>query len=201
MEEGMPPPVSAPGRRAVFLDRDGVLNRKAEEGAYITSADALELLAGAGEALHRLQTAGFLLVVATNQRGVARGALSPAGLEEIHEALQERLAAEGARLSAIYVCPHEGGCDCRKPQPGMLLRAADELQLDLAACWMVGDSSSDIEAGRAAGCRTVWIGAAAHPGPADLMAADLAGAVDSILMHEGAAKTTPPGGRVRSSHA
>jgi D-glycero-D-manno-heptose 1,7-bisphosphate phosphatase len=137
---------------AAFLDRDGVLNRRLPE-AYVTCCAELELLPHATEAARRLRAAGFLLVVVTNQRGIARGLMSEADLELVHAQLREHFRAAGAPLAGIYHCPHErdAGCVCRKPAPGLLLRAAQELRLDLARSLLIGDSSSDIGAARAAG--------------------------------------------------
>lgn len=100
---------------------------------------------------------GFLVVLVTNPRGVAREKVRLEELQEIHQYVLERFARPGAGITAIYFCPHEGGCDCRKPAPGMLLRAAKDYGDDLCASWLVGDNWSDIEAGQRAGCRTAWI--------------------------------------------
>ena len=145
--------------KAVFLDRDGVLNRKMPDGHYVNSWDDLDILPGAMEAVRRLNAAGFLVFVVTNQRNVARKQISAGGLEQIHSRLQQTFAENGAIIREFYCCPHEidEDCNCRKPQPGMLLRALREHNLDLSQCWMVGDSASDIEAGNRAGCRTIWI--------------------------------------------
>jgi D-glycero-D-manno-heptose 1,7-bisphosphate phosphatase len=146
-------------RKAVFLDRDGVINRKAPEGGYITAWEQVEFLPGVGEALRKLKQSGFLLIVVTNQSAVSRKKLSVEDLESIHRRMVQRLAEEGAGIDAVYYCPHEqnANCECRKPQPKMLLRAAEEHGIDLPQSWMVGDAGSDIDAGRAAGCRTVWM--------------------------------------------
>jgi D,D-heptose 1,7-bisphosphate phosphatase len=180
-------------RRAVFLDRDGVLVRDVD---HLTSVSQLEILPGVPEALRRLHDAGWAVVVVTNQSVVARGWLTEDGLRDIHRELASRLAARGAVLDAIYYCPHHPdgavaayrlACDCRKPKPGLLLRAADDLDLDLGASVMVGDVPTDVEAGKRAGCRTVLIRggrAAERDGagpPADHVAADLADAADWIL--------------------
>lgn len=174
---------------AVFLDRDGVLVR---ERGFITRPDQLEILAGVPQALSALRGAGFRVVIVTNQSALARGLLDETGLAKIHEALSRRLKASGASWDALYCCPHhptEGqgenrrDCECRKPRPGMLLRAAREMGLDCSRSWMVGDSARDMEAGRAAGCRTL-----ALPGPdgvspegADLQAPSLEAAARGIL--------------------
>ncbi|MGH9327668.1 MAG: D-glycero-alpha-D-manno-heptose-1,7-bisphosphate 7-phosphatase [Terriglobia bacterium] len=153
--------------RAVFLDRDGVINRKAPEGEYILCDEDLEILPDAPGAIRRLSEAGFLVIVATNQRCVAKGLLNEDRLEAIHQVMLSRLRAEGARIQAVYYCPHEAeaDCACRKPKPGMLVQAARDHAIDLAASWMIGDSLSDAEAGKAAGCRCILLagaGAGSH---------------------------------------
>ena len=146
-------------RRAVFLDRDGVINRAlTHDGKPYppTTLEEFEILPGVVEACARLKQAGFLLVVATNQPDVGRGTLAQSTVESLHEHLRQKVA-----LDRIDVCYHPGkgasDCDCRKPKPGMLLRAAKELDIDLAQSWMVGDRWRDIDAGHAAGCRTILI--------------------------------------------
>ena len=150
----MSPP---PGARAVLLDRDGTLT---VEGEWLTRRADLVLVPGAATALAHLASAGWKLVLVTNQSAVARGLITPAELAELHAELQQQLGAHGARLDAIYSCMHhptEGKgvyrveCECRKPKPGLVLQAARELGLDLARCFMVGDAARDLEAGWAAG--------------------------------------------------
>jgi D-glycero-D-manno-heptose 1,7-bisphosphate phosphatase len=143
----------------VFLDRDGVINRALERDGRPyppTSLAEFEILPGVPEACAKLKAAGYRLIVATNQPDVGRGTLPPSTVETIHAALCGQLP-----IDRIEVCYHPGGtqsaCDCRKPRPGMLLRAARDLGLDLAQCWMVGDRWRDIDCGHAAGCRTVFI--------------------------------------------
>ncbi len=157
----MSPEASSPqpeARRAVFLDRDGVLNRTLErEGKPYppTALDELEILPGVPEACTLLKKAGFLLVVATNQPDVGRGTLRQEVVEELNAHLCRLLP-----IDRVEVCYHPGGaveCDCRKPKPGMLLRAARDLDIDLARSWMIGDRWRDIDCGHAAGCRTVFI--------------------------------------------
>jgi D-glycero-D-manno-heptose 1,7-bisphosphate phosphatase len=145
--------------RAAFLDRDGVLNRKAPEGSYITTAADFELLPGALGGLKRLAALGFRLIVVTNQRGVARGLIQPADLEAIHVKLSAELKAAGVALAAIYVCPHEKGvCNCRKPAPGLILQALkDHPEIDAGRSVLFGDSASDLEAARRAGVAAVRV--------------------------------------------
>jgi D-glycero-D-manno-heptose 1,7-bisphosphate phosphatase len=145
--------------RAVFLDRDGVINRKAPEGLYITRWEEMEFLPGVPEAISLLGQAGFCVLTVSNQRCVAKGLLTIDELESMHVRMCEELAAAGAVIKGVYYCPHEEqpACACRKPAPGMILRAALEHSIDLPGSWMAGDSDSDIEAGRSAGCRTARI--------------------------------------------
>jgi D-glycero-D-manno-heptose 1,7-bisphosphate phosphatase len=145
-------------RRAVFIDRDGTLN---VEVNYLHRVADLALTPGAAEAVRALNQAGYLTIVVTNQAGIARGYYDEAALHTLHAHLAAVLATADAHLDAIYFCPHHPDfgvpCDCRKPAPGMLLRAAAEHDLDLGRCWLIGDTAGDIEAGRAAGCRTVLV--------------------------------------------
>lgn len=148
-----------PGRptRAAFLDRDGVLNRKAPEGSYITSPAAFELLPGALPGLALLAANGFRLIVVSNQRAVARGKLTLEQLASIHAKMERLLAAAGLTLDAVYFCPHDRGqCSCRKPAPGLLLQAfRDFPALVPRDCILFGDSPSDLEAARRAGVPAV----------------------------------------------
>lgn len=175
-------------RPAVFLDRDGVL-----------LDDELHVMPGVRDALQRLHSAAFALVVVTNQTIISRGVATEEEVDEAHWRLREQLP----EIDAFYVCPHHPNadvdryrieCDCRKPRPGLLLRAAEELELDLARSWMVGDRISDIAAGARAGCRTVLVRTGAHlespivsPDPidpalrADREADDLPAAASAIL--------------------
>ena len=144
-------------KRAVFLDRDGVINRSfVRDGKPYPpyTLDELEILPGVPEALGQLRTAGFRLIVVTNQPDVARGRQTRKMVEAIHAVLQDRLAFDG-----LHVCYHDNAdqCNCRKPAPGMLIAAAQEQNIDLAASFMVGDRWGDIEAGRRAGCTTILI--------------------------------------------
>ena len=147
-------------RVAVFLDRDGVINRRAPEGEYITTVADFELLPGVADALRALSDAGAAFFVATNQRGVARGLLSDAALAQIHEHMTADLAQAGVRLDGVYVCPHEEGeCDCRKPDVGLMRQAkADHPWIDFERSHMVGDSLRDLEAGHRLGMRLWAVG-------------------------------------------
>jgi D-glycero-D-manno-heptose 1,7-bisphosphate phosphatase len=167
---------------------------------YLSRPEQLCLLPGAAEAIRRLNERAIPVIVVTNQAGVARGYFSEQQVNLVHATLALMLEQLGARIDRFYYCPHHPtagrfpyrvACDCRKPQPGMLLQAADELGLQLPACYAVGDKASDLEAGRRAACRTVlvrtgygeqtWAGWAEDFQP-DYVAADLAGAVEWILM-------------------
>ena|SRR5689334_22369512 len=172
--------------RAAFLDRDGVINRKALAGDYVTRWAEMHLLPGVAPAISQLNQAGYLVVVVTNQRCVAKGLLSLADLELLHRRMSAALSYGGAKIDAIYYCPHDfhDACSCRKPQPGMLLAAARDLDIDLDRSWMIGDSDIDIEAGKNAGCRTVRLQNGAEEIPrvaADFSANSLVQAVEKIL--------------------
>jgi D-glycero-D-manno-heptose 1,7-bisphosphate phosphatase len=158
--------VTAGPRGVLFLDRDGVLNAKAPEGAYITSADALVVLPGVPEALGALRAVvpGLRIAIVTNQRGIARGRMTTDDLDAIHAALRARLTEEGGDVDRIEVCPHPGdACDCRKPGTGLLQRVADAWpDLEPAASALVGDRASDIVAGHRFGARTYLVGSRGH---------------------------------------
>ena len=142
-----------PKQKALFLDRDGVLNRKIE-GDYVRTPSQFVWLDGAREGVLRLNKEGWLVVVVTNQRGVARGLMTMSDVEEVHHTMQCDLAGVGARVDAIYVCPHEDNeCACRKPQPGLILQAVEEWNIDLGASLLIGDDDRDVEAAWRAGVR------------------------------------------------
>jgi D-glycero-D-manno-heptose 1,7-bisphosphate phosphatase len=176
-------------RPAVFLDRDGTL---IEEKSYLTRPEQVRVLPGVGLALARLRAAGFACVVVTNQSAIGRGMMTEADLQRVHEELLRQLRAVGAELDALYHCPFvptSGDMRViehpeRKPAPGMLLRAARELRLDLARSWMVGDQLSDYLAGRNAGCQGSLLVRTGHPLAAEPdcpLVDDLGCAVDIIL--------------------
>jgi D-glycero-D-manno-heptose 1,7-bisphosphate phosphatase len=163
---------SSEGRRAVFLDRDGVL---VEDRGLLTRAGDIAILPGAAGALARLKAAGFALVVVSNQAVVARGLLDEAGVRDLQGEVERRLRLEGApALDGFYFCPHHPSadlvayrvaCACRKPRPGLILEASAALGLDPARSFMVGDRPTDLAAGLAAGCRTVWVQTGQHDAP------------------------------------
>ena len=195
--------MSAPSaRRAAFLDRDGVL---VDELDFLTDPERLVLLPGAARAVARLNASGLAVCCITNQSAIARGLLSEERLLAIHERLAELLAREGARLDGVFHCPHHPdvgparyriACQCRKPAPGLILRAARELRLELATSWLVGDAARDLEAGRRAGLtrlvlvrtgkgRAEWERMDARQRDGVRGVEDLSAAVDLVLAHEG----------------
>lgn len=145
--------------KVVFLDRDGVINKKPTEHDYVKKWEEFEFLPGAKEAIARLKKPGYKIFIISNQRGIARGLMSKKDLEAIHKNMQGALKALGGRIDAIYVCPHnyDDNCDCRKPKPGLLFQAARDHDLDLTKAILIGDSEADIQAGEAAGCKTILI--------------------------------------------
>jgi D-glycero-D-manno-heptose 1,7-bisphosphate phosphatase len=185
-------------RPAVFIDRDGTLT---EEVGYVNHPSRLRLLPQSGVAVRRLNQAGIAVVVVTNQAGIARGYFSPEVLAAVNATLVSQLKDEGAHLDGVYVCPHhptEGEapyrlvCDCRKPKPGLLLRAASDLGLDLGRSTLVGDKGSDLVAARAVGARAVLVltgyglgeweyRRSALPVQPDHVADDLLGAADWVI--------------------
>jgi D-glycero-D-manno-heptose 1,7-bisphosphate phosphatase len=142
--------------RAVFVDRDGTL---IEDVGYARDPDDVCLVDGAAEALATFRRQGFQLVVVSNQSGIGRGLISPEEASAVHDRFVAELAAGGVRLDDVRYCPHgpDEGCDCRKPEPGLLLAAARKLGVDLASSFMIGDEDRDVEAGRRAGCTTILI--------------------------------------------
>lgn len=154
-------------QKAIFLDRDGTINKYV---GFLRNEEEFELLPGVADAVKKINESGYLTIVVTNQPVIARGEVTFEGLETIHNKMETLLGKEGAYLDAIYFCPHhphsgyEGeikelkiDCDCRKPKPGMLLKAAQDLNIDLRQSYMVGDGENDIKAGKAAECKTVLL--------------------------------------------
>ena len=176
-------------RPAVFLDRDGTI---LVEKNYLADPDEVELIPGAAEAMRRLQDAGYALVVVTNQSGIARGLYGEPEYRRVDERMRELLQRHGVLVDASYHCPHHpehtGECDCRKPAPGLFLRAIDELSLDPARAWLIGDRLRDVEAARGLGARPLLVEtgygadeAAAARATGVAVAPDLAGAADAVL--------------------
>lgn len=158
--------------KAIFLDRDGTLNK---DTGYLIDFEQFELLPGVEEALRIFQDLGYRLFVASNQSGVARGYFTYAAVEALHEKIILHLAAKGIRIEEIAFCPHHvdgkvpeftRDCDCRKPKPGMLLRLGKKHDLDLKRSYMVGDKSSDAETGISAGASGIWLKEGARRGDA-----------------------------------
>jgi len=175
-------------KKAAFLDRDGVINRKLSEGLYVTRWEEMHFLPGVAEAIALLSGASFCVIVVSNQRCVAKGLLTVHELDLIHGRMCQELAAAGAEITEVYYCPHENQppCSCRKPPPGMLLAAARAHEIALTASRMIGDSEIDMEAGRNAGCRTARIlkSDQSAMGAADMFAQSLLDAVHQILLLE-----------------
>jgi D-glycero-D-manno-heptose 1,7-bisphosphate phosphatase len=178
--------------RYVFLDRDGVLNRKLPEGDHVSDWAQFQWLPGAVEAIARMNRAGLTVIVISNQRGIALGRLSVEQLELIHDQMRSHLARQGARLDAIYYCPHDQGeCHCRKPDIGLFEQATKDFpQVTADNSAVIGDSISDIEAGRRLGMKTIFIqgepdrqkaGAQAAAGLADAVAPSLLHAIEKHL--------------------
>ncbi len=174
--------------RAVFLDRDGTLN---EEVGYIKRPEMLTLISGAAEAVAALCRADWQVFIFTNQSGIGRGLYTETDLAAIHAKLIAEIEAAGGTISGIYFCPHapDAGCDCRKPLPGLLHRAAREHNLDLKECVVIGDSERDIAAGQTVGCKTILVltghtsqaATAAFSLAPPLVCPDLASAVSALL--------------------
>ena len=178
-------------QRAIFLDRDGTINRYV---GFLRDIDQFELLPGVTEAIHLINESGFLAIVVTNQPVIARGEVSYSELDEIHNKMETLLGAEGVWIDKIYICPHhphkgyEGeipelkfDCECRKPKPGMLIQASKDLNIDLSQSWMIGDSESDILAGKNAGCKTALISGEKQNYGQDQTFGSLLDCVSSIL--------------------
>ena len=185
-------------KRAVFMDRDGTIS---EEVGYINHPSRFRIFPYAADAVRLLNESGWLAIVVTNQAGVARGYFSEEMIQAIHEQLKRDLESAGARLDAIYYCAHHPSvgeppyrydCDCRKPKPGLILKAAEEFDIDLAQSWMIGDRYSDIELARNAGVNSALVMSGYGRGEwehqrdewkekPDLVSEDLLGAVKTIV--------------------
>lgn len=194
-------------RRAIFLDRDGTINAMAydpDHGLVDSPAtpDEFHLLPGAGAAIKRINEAGFLVVVVSNQPGIAKGRFTLSHLDAVTRKMHHELARSGARVDGVFYCLHHPeavrdefriDCPCRKPKPGLLLQGARSLDIDLKHSYLIGDGINDVEAGAAAGCRTAWLGRrrcdvcevmAGNGAVPDYSAATLREAVDIILQGE-----------------
>ena len=178
-------------QKAIFLDRDGTINKYV---GFLRKEEEFELLPGVADAIKKINKSGYLAVVVTNQPVIARGEVTYSQLENIHNKMETFLGKEGAYLDGIYFCPHhphsgyEGEvkelkieCECRKPKPGMLLKAAEDLNIDLSQSYMVGDGENDIKAGKAAGCKTVLLNTECEYYGQDICVASLKDFVDRYL--------------------
>ena len=154
-------------QKAIFLDRDGTINKYV---GFLRNIDEFKLIDGVAEAIKKINNSGYLAIVVTNQPVIARGEITLENLDEIHKKMETLLGLDGAYLDGIYFCPHhphsgyEGevkkfkiDCECRKPKPGLLLKAAEDFNIELSECWMIGDGENDIAAGVAAGCKTALV--------------------------------------------
>lgn len=178
-------------QKAIFLDRDGTINKYV---GFLRKEEEFELIDGVAEAIRKINASGYLAIVVTNQPVIARGEVTYEGLETIHNKMETLLGEEGVYLDGIYFCPHHPhsgydgeikelkiDCDCRKPKPGMLLKAARDLNIDLSQSYMVGDSENDIKAGKAAGCKTVLLNTECEYYGQDICVASLKDFVDQYL--------------------
>lgn len=165
--------------KAVFLDRDGTINKQVD--GYPTEISQIEWLPRSLDALRMLSSSTYKIIIITNQSAVGRGMLTKERLNEIHDWMMEQFSSEGIKIDGIYFCPHlpEDNCECRKPKPGMIVQAANNMGIDLSQSFMVGDNERDIGAGKAAGCKTIFVGGE-NP-EADYSVGDLYGAVEIIL--------------------
>ncbi len=174
--------------RAVFLDRDGVINEDRDD--YVKNVRELRVFPFAPDAVRRINEAGYAVVVVSNQQGVAKGLISEDDLRAMQDEINRRVESAGGRISAFYYCKHlaSQGCECRKPQPGMLLTAAKDLGIDLSQSVMIGDTERDMLAGKSAGCGTILVltggltaeNAESMPCTPDFVADDLSKAADHL---------------------
>jgi len=172
-------------QKCFFFDRDGIVNRAPGPG-YVESWEEFHLLPEFPVILKKVTDAGYAAAIITNQRCVARGIITESTLIDMHGRLTKILREEyGLELIGIYYCPHErDSCECRKPKPGMLMRAAKEHNIDLSASWVVGDQQTDIETGKQAGCKTIYVTDDPWRDDADLTVAsmkELVSAIDNVL--------------------
>ena len=144
-------------RKAIFLDRDGVINKNRDD--YVKSVDELEIFPKIGHSIKKLNENNFLIIIITNQSAINRGYTTYQKVDQIHNFIKHQIGKVGAIIDEIYICPHKPDelCKCRKPKTGLLLKAIRELKIDPKSSWMIGDSDSDIEAGVSIGCKTIKI--------------------------------------------
>ena len=143
--------------RAIFLDRDGVINKERED--YVKTVEELEIFPEVAESVINLKSVGFLVIVITNQSAVNRKLTTHENIDKIHSAIQKHLEEKGTLIDRFYYCPHrpDENCGCRKPKPGLIIQAANELNIDLKSSWMIGDNDSDIEAATSIGCKAIKV--------------------------------------------
>jgi len=143
--------------KAVFFDRDGIINK--ERLDYVKTLDELEIFPNVADCISSLKKAGFLVVVVTNQSAINRGMTTHEKLLEIHNEIQNFLKKYGTKVDGFYYCPHkpDENCNCRKPKPGLLLKAADELNIDLKSSWLIGNNDSDLQASSSVGCKSIKV--------------------------------------------
>ena len=143
--------------RAVFLDRDGVINENRSD--YVKSWKEIEFLPGAFESLRRLADTPYLIIVTSNQSAINRGLVTSGTVDDIHSHMKKAIERHGGRIDGFFYCPHrpDESCDCRKPKPGLLLLAAQHFSLDLHRCYLVGDAASDLAAAHAVGCHPILV--------------------------------------------
>lgn len=173
--------------KAVFIDRDGVINQ--DLGKYVTKPEEFFLLDGVLEALKKLNKSGYKMIIITNQGGIGKGLYSEKDVEEIHKKMYGLLGIEGIKIDGIYYCPHhpKESCDCRKPRLGMVIKAIKEHNIDPKKSFFIGDKTSDVKAGKDAGCRTFLVktGYAGHDKiydvKPDFVVSDILEAVNTIL--------------------
>ena len=145
--------------RTVFLDRDGVINRNPPNMGYVQSWSEFSFIPNARKAIRELTQNGYRIIVVTNQAGIGRGLFTEENLTDIHARMVSEIVETGGRIDAIYYCPHHpnAGCECRKPKPGMLTRAVREHNIELSSAYLIGDSTTDIEAGQRVGTQTLLV--------------------------------------------
>lgn len=175
--------------RCVFLDRDGVINKKAPEGDYIKNWGEFKFLPNVKETIKRLNKAGFLVIIITNQQGIAKGLMAEEDLKDIHTQMSKELKKSGAKIDGIYYCPHgeKDNCICRKPKPGMFLNAIKDfksrgIEIDLEKSYMMGDSEKDIIAGKIMGLKTIKLGK--YLKEVDIVKDNLLDAVREIILND-----------------
>lgn len=171
-------------KKVVYLDRDGVINRQAPPHEYICRWDEFVFLPGVFEALRLLRENGYHAVVITNQRGIARHKLTAGEVDELHSRMCDEIRKHGGEIDGIYVCPHlDGECECRKPGIGLFLQSEKKIVPDKSSSWMIGDSATDVQAGKNYGVKTIFIGEKTQT-EANHISGSLLEAVNYIIQNE-----------------